>query len=181
MLPFLRMAKVLLLPAGPKADLFEGASVRFRVWPNDLDLNLHMNNSRYFALMDLGRYDLVRRAGFWQEARKRGWNPVVAAQRIRFRRSLANFRTFELHTRLLGWDERTIFMQQEFRQGGEVCAQATVRAVFIGRGGRRIMPAELMTAIRWHASSPPLPPHVQAWADAEDAGRPSRANDPSLP
>lgn len=174
MLPFLRMAKVLLLPTGPKADFFAGASVHFRVWPNDLDLNLHMNNSRYLALMDLGRYDLVRRSGFWGIARKNDWNPVVAAQRIRFRRSLQPFSRFELHTRLLGWDERTVFMQQEFRQAGNVCAQGTVRAAFLTRKGERILPRQMMAAMGWTDASPALPAEVQAWADSEDAGKAQR-------
>ncbi|HEV2566447.1 MAG TPA: hypothetical protein VGU19_15340 [Microvirga sp.] len=35
----------------------------FRVWPHDLDTSLHMNNGRYWTLMDLGRTDMMIRSG----------------------------------------------------------------------------------------------------------------------
>lgn len=33
---------------------------RLRVWPNDLDVFLHVNNGVYFSLCDLARVDLMR-------------------------------------------------------------------------------------------------------------------------
>jgi acyl-CoA thioesterase FadM len=49
------------LRRGP-LDLLGESVVRFRVWPGDLDFNLHMNNGRYLTLMGLGRLDLMARA-----------------------------------------------------------------------------------------------------------------------
>ena len=34
-----------------------------RVWLNDIDINLHMNNGRYMTVCDLNRVDLFIRTG----------------------------------------------------------------------------------------------------------------------
>ena len=62
-----------------------------RVWPTDLDNNLHMNNGRYLTLMDLGRFDLVARAGFIPSILKKHWFPVLGAARISYYRPLKPF------------------------------------------------------------------------------------------
>ena len=60
-----RLLKTLLLYLlrPTRRGILEESVVRFRVWPNDLDTNLHMNNGRYLTLMDLGRLDLLLRNG----------------------------------------------------------------------------------------------------------------------
>ncbi|HUR62369.1 MAG TPA: acyl-CoA thioesterase [Candidatus Thermoplasmatota archaeon] len=156
MLPFLRLAKVLLRPAPKGAtDALAGASVRFRTWPNDLDLNRHMNNSRYLALMDLGRYDLTRKVGLLQACRRNKWFPVVGKVDIRFRRSLGPFRSFTLHTRVLGWDEKRFWLEQRFLRGDAVVAEATVRAVFLSKQGT-VPTATVLAAIGETRPSPDL-------------------------
>lgn len=42
---------------------FEVSRLPFRAWAHDLDTSLHMNNGRYWTLMDLGRTDLMLRMG----------------------------------------------------------------------------------------------------------------------
>ena len=59
----------------------------FRVWPHDLDTSLHMNNGRYWTIMDLGRADLMIRSGLWRAVLREKWTPVVSAAKIRFRRA----------------------------------------------------------------------------------------------
>lgn len=46
-----------LLGAGRRLplDLLDASVVGFRVWPTDLDINLHMTNARYLSVMDAGR------------------------------------------------------------------------------------------------------------------------------
>jgi acyl-CoA thioesterase FadM len=38
-------------------------SLRLRVLPNDIDINLHMNNGRYLTICDLTRVDMFIRTG----------------------------------------------------------------------------------------------------------------------
>ena len=57
-----------------------GMSVlHLRVWPNDLDLSMHMNNGRYLTLMDLGRIDLMLGMGLAGASFKAGWTPILSA------------------------------------------------------------------------------------------------------
>ena len=47
----------------PRLGYFDESVLRMRVWLSDIDVNIHMNNARYLAVMDLGRFDLFLRTG----------------------------------------------------------------------------------------------------------------------
>ncbi len=152
---------------GARLQPLDESVVKFRVFPNDLDTNLHMNNGRYLTLMDLGRLDLLFRLGVVKEVRRRRWNPVVASLAIRYRRSLEPWQTYELRTRLLGWDERWFFMEQSFTRGGEVMARAIVKALFVGPEGR-VPPQALVDATGYEVEPPEIPKAIRRWEEAED-------------
>ena len=60
-----------------------------RVWPNDLDLNFHLNNGRFLSLMDLGRTRLSIRSGLYKKSRIEGWGlGVVGGSNITYLKSL---------------------------------------------------------------------------------------------
>ena len=59
--------------------MFDESRLTFRVLPNDLDLNLHMNNGRYLTFMDLGRVHLLAQNGLLAHIRRACWMPVLAA------------------------------------------------------------------------------------------------------
>jgi hypothetical protein len=66
---------------------------------------MHLNNGRYWTLMDHGRADLMIRFGLWRTVGKNQWLPVVSAGKIRFRRELRLFQPFTLKTRIVAWTE----------------------------------------------------------------------------
>jgi len=103
----------------------------FRVLPNDLDALLHVNNGVYLTLMDLGRTDLLLRSDAFHQVRKQGWYPVLAAETIRFKRSLTLFQKFTIRTSVVGWDDRSIYLEQLFISKGELVAKAVVDARFL--------------------------------------------------
>jgi len=72
----------------PRLAPTDVSRVPFRVLPNDLDLQKHMNNGVYLSIMDLGRMDLMVRSGVWRELSARGYYPVVVSSTITYRRSL---------------------------------------------------------------------------------------------
>jgi acyl-CoA thioesterase FadM len=130
---------------------------RFIVWPNDLDLNMHMNNGRYLTVMDLGRFDLTFRTGLGSLMFKRRWRPIVGSAKIRFRRSLDPFQRYEIHTRLLAWDEKWFYMEQQFVRAGAVHAEALVKAIFKGPEGT-VSPGEMAALLGVSSESPnPVP------------------------
>jgi acyl-CoA thioesterase FadM len=94
-----------------------------------LRLLRHVNNGIYFSMMDLARVDLMIRAGYAGKVKQQGWYPVVVAETIQFRRSLNLFQRFEIETRVLGWDDKAIVLEQQFIRGGESVAHALVRGI----------------------------------------------------
>jgi acyl-CoA thioesterase FadM len=152
----------------PRLGPLDESVVPLRVLPNDLDTNLHLNNGRYLTLMDLGRVDLLIRLGVVREMRRRRWGGVVASLTVRFRRPLNLFQRFDLRTRLLCWDERWFYMEHRFTRGEDTLAVAVVRARFMAADGRRLPPAEVVAATEHAMDSPPMPPGVREWVEAEE-------------
>lgn len=146
---------------------FTGESVLgFRVMPTDLDLNLHMNNSRYLAHMDLGRLDIILRTGLWRLVRSKRLQPVLAGCLVRFRRPLAPFQHFLLRSRLLGWDERWFYIQHLIEADGTLACYALMRAGFVRRG-RLMTPARMAQAVGYEGPALQPPAWVERWAECE--------------
>ena len=148
----------------------------FRVWPHDLDTSLHMNNGRYWTIMDLGRADLMIRSGLWRAVLREKWTPVVSAAKIRFRRELKPFRAFRLETRIVAWGDTWLVMEHRIvttgRDGSDILsAIVLVRAGLYDRKAKRFVPVERMFTAAGIAPAPaPVPaPEVEAFIAAEEA------------
>jgi acyl-CoA thioesterase FadM len=147
----------------------------FRVWPHDLDTSLHMNNGRYWTLMDLGRTDLMLRMGLWRAVLRHGWTPVVTAGTIRFRRELRLWRALTLRTRILCWSEDWAVIEHRIvsrRDNGEEVtnAVALVRVGLYDRKVRGFVPIQrMMTEMGVTAESPPASDDVVAFLASEEA------------
>ncbi|WP_282608106.1 thioesterase family protein [Pelagibius sp. Alg239-R121] len=150
-----------------KVGFLDESVVSFRVLPNDLDFNLHMNNGRYLTIMDLGRFDLMQRSGLTGIAIKNRWMPVVASQVINYRRSLAPFQLYSLHSRILGWDERFVYFLQQFRSDGKLAASALVKAGIVANG-KSLTIEEMLPLVGYMGPKPLLSPEVTAWRGTEE-------------
>ncbi|MDR7302666.1 thioesterase family protein [Haloactinomyces albus] len=138
----------------------------FRVLPTDLDLLGHMNNGVYFSVFDLARVDLMTRSGLLGKLRERGWYPVVTAETASFRRSLKPFRRFDVHTRIVGWDERHLYLEHRVVTGGKLATTAMIQARFLSRTGERIAPERLIDLLDDSPARPELPDWVADWSAA---------------
>lgn len=128
-----------------RLDLWDVAITPFRVLPTDLDVLRHMNNGVYLSLLDIARLDLMMRSGMWDRLKSRGWYPVVVSETISFRRSLELWQRFEVETRMLGFDERALYLEQRFVVSGEVYARAYIKARILKRGG--IVPMDELKSV----------------------------------
>ena len=142
-------------PLGP-------ARKRFLVLPMDLDVLGHVNNGVYLSMLDVARVDLLMRSGSFARLRRHGYVAVVAAETIRFRRSLKLFQLFEVETRVLGWDEKAFVLQHRFLRGEALVAEAIIRSRFLKRG-KTIGTAEVLEALGSTGPSPELPAWIDAW------------------
>ena len=140
-----------------------------RVWLDELDINVHMNNAKYLAVMDLGRTDWIVRSGGWRLMIHEKMSPVVGGAMVRYRRSLHLFQPYLLKTRLLGWDERWLYIEQimECRDGGPACL-AVQRTTFT-RAGKLVPPAELAAKLGQDPTSMPAPDWTRGWGESEAA------------
>ena len=137
-----------------------------RVLPNDLDLNMHLNNGRYLTIMDLGRIDLIVRAGLLPSLIRNRWLPVIGGTLIRYRFSLRPFERFDLTTRIVGWDEKWFQIEQKFEARNGTAAVALSKAV-IRQGARTVSPAEVLHSIGIDRRVPPCSEAVRQWLAAE--------------
>ena len=119
----------------PRLSVWDTASLPLRALPTDIDFAMIVNNGMYFSLMDLGRFDLLARSGFWDLMRRRRWTPVVQSEQIAFRKSIRLWQQFSIETRIMGVDEKCIWIEQRFVRDGEVYARAYLATRFVDAGG----------------------------------------------
>ncbi len=147
---------------GRRSDMLETSSIQMRVWPNDLDINLHVNNGRYLTLMDLGRLDMMIRSRTLGIIFKNKWYPVLGSATVRFKRSLKLFEKFTLKTRILGWDEKWVYMEHRIETPEHLAVIAIVKALFRTKG-RSIPSQELAEAFGHTGPSPVLGGFIKDW------------------
>ena len=167
MLLLLRTFRVILFALfSRRRDLFAESRLRLRVWPNDCDLNLHLNDGRYVSLAGLGRVDLLARTGLLRGGRKRGWFPVVGSATIRYKQSLLPFERFTLRTHVMAWDGKWFYIEHLFERGdGRIGARLIVRTLLRTKAGP-VPTADVLEALgNAGVVSPPLPPEIAHWIE----------------
>jgi acyl-CoA thioesterase FadM len=126
-----------------------------------------MNNGIYLTLLDLARFDLLKRARTWQKLKSHKVHPVVVQESITFRKSLTPWLKFQIETKILGWDEQAFFVGQRFVVNGEIYAEAVVKLRFLRSPRGTPTPAEINElAGGWDAPVPVLPDWVVQWDKA---------------
>jgi acyl-CoA thioesterase FadM len=134
--------------------------LKLRVWPNDVDFNLHLNNARYLSVMDYGRIHLLARVGLLTPSLKARWAPVVGAVWMTYRRSLQLLARYQLATRLVCWDDRWFYMEQTFTGGEGLAAVGWVKGALVDKAGI-VLPQKIMDLVEPGILSPPLPEAIQ--------------------
>jgi len=137
-----------------------------RVWPNDVDVNGHMNNGRYLTITDLAVFEYFSRAGFVGVAIRNGWRPMLGGAMISFRHGLRPFGKYVLRMTMTCWDERWSYMRFEFLQDGKVMAMGHAKGAIVGRKGI-ISTAETRAALGADLTSPDFPQAISAWIEAD--------------
>lgn len=167
---WLRLALLLLADTvwRPRLNVLDTSRLPMRVLPSDLDLIGHMTNARFFSVLDLGRLDLLFRSGLLGLVLRERWAPVVAGCDVRFRRALRPFERFWVESRLAGWDERWLYMEQTIHSRRGIAASAMVRGSIVAHG-ETLAPAAVLARAGYTGQTPALPPRFAAWREAEPA------------
>jgi acyl-CoA thioesterase FadM len=144
-------------------DFLDKCRTNFRVMPTDLDLLMHMNNGKYCSLMDLARVDLMMRSGVAKIMKNNDYYPVLAAETIRFKKSLRLFKSFYIQTNIIAWDEKYFYLEQIFYRHDEIYAHAIVKARMLHKKGDKVSPADCLKAAGKDVPSPAFPDYLQSW------------------
>jgi acyl-CoA thioesterase FadM len=168
---FLRLLRVIIHAFfRPQMDIMDTSVVSFTVWPHDLDINIHMTNSRYLSLMDLGRTDIFIRTGLATKSYKRKWLPVLGASTIRWRKALNLFDKIQLETRALGWEDKWFYFEQRFVCKGITHAVAIMKVALVGKRGT-VPCQQVVDLVEPGRKSPRLPHSVKIWVELEEEMR----------
>ena len=120
-----------------------------RVRLHEIDANRHMNQAVYAQVCELGRVDWFVRSGSWQAFTAQGVHPVVAEQRLVYRRELAPFARYDIDTRAVAVSGRLLELQSLLVVGDRVHTQCDVRSSFL------VWSSALRAQQRGRRSSPP--------------------------
>ncbi|QTL34166.1 thioesterase family protein [Pseudoalteromonas viridis] len=142
--------------------LLDVIDINFRALPSDCDINLHLTNSRYLAMMDLARTWMTERVGLFSAIMKRRWFPIVNATAITYIRDIKPLQEFTVSTRLVGWDHKYFYIEQKFHSERGLHAIAYVRGVFRSRQGV-ISVEEMLEVAGFKGEAPVLPEEIVHW------------------
>ena len=112
------------------------STLELRVLPNDLDLNLHMNNGRFLTICDLNRVDLFLRTGLAALMVREKWAPIITRHTMDYRKPLSPFQKYTVTMTIHRWDEKFFYATHQFSSRGKVVAEGESHAVIRGPGGR---------------------------------------------
>ncbi|XP_048512274.1 protein THEM6 [Athalia rosae] len=178
---FLRMCLTVLLARFCKKQvhILDETSVYGVCLTTDVDTLLyHMNNARYLRELDFARVDFYERTSLYREIRSQGSGVVQGAATIRYRRFLRPFSVYKITSKIIYWDEKTIFMEHRFvtpadgfvraiaicRQRVLDCSAEAVMGVLLDRGGKSNggLEAGIPPTSTPHAR-PEIPQEVALW------------------
>jgi acyl-CoA thioesterase FadM len=142
--------------------ILEEDRLRLRVLPNDIDLNLHLNNARYLNIMDYARTHLLARTRLLEHIIHSRWMPLVGAVWITYRRPLPLFSRFQLTSRLVCWDDRWFYIEQTFTGSKGLAAMGWVKGILRDAKGS-VDPQQVIASVAPGVVSPPMPNAIATW------------------
>jgi acyl-CoA thioesterase FadM len=162
-----------VLGRGRPEDPFAPVRVRSVALPNDLDLNLHVNNGRLMTFIDFGRLAWLYRIGALQICYRHRRIPVVGDVSARYLKPLRAFERFTIETRILGWSARWAYFEHRLiRADGQVAVIVADRGLFWRRGHGAMSAAQVIAELPYeNQPSPELPHWVALWARSLELSR----------
>jgi acyl-CoA thioesterase FadM len=99
------------------------STTSFTALPHDCDLNIHLNAGRYLCFMDVASMDLIGRTRLLRPLLKRKWRPIMGGCTVRYRREIRPFERFRVRSRVIGWDEKWIYLEHVVETRSASCAR----------------------------------------------------------
>lgn len=98
-----------------KAKVMDETSIYGLCILQDADLVMkHMNNARYLRELDFARMHYLDRTGMLSLLTKMGATVVLGASSTRYRRPIPLFMPYKVTTKLIYWDEKSLYFEHKF-------------------------------------------------------------------
>jgi acyl-CoA thioesterase FadM len=115
----------------PNFNPLEPVINHFRVWPHDIDVNIHLTAARYFSFGDFGRMSWLLKNGFLPAFFKQGFQGVLNAQELTYIREFKPFSRVRLEVELKCWDEKYGYFEQRFYHHNDLYAVGHARMAIL--------------------------------------------------
>ena len=152
--------------SSPKLGLTETHVSHHRIWPWDIDPWMELNNGRTLTVYDLGRIVLFNRIGLREANRKEGLGLTIAGSSVRYRKRVLMWDMVEMRSRISGWDDRFLYIEQSMWRDGECTSHGLFRTAVL-KNRKMHPPSEAAKLFGAGPEGPPLPDWIKAWAEAE--------------
>jgi acyl-CoA thioesterase FadM len=150
-----------------KVSLESELELKMRVYPTDLDLFRHVNNGRYLTLMDLGRFHLMLKSGAMYKIVTEGYKPTILNAFLKYKKELKLFQKFTLKTKIIFWDEKSIYLRQFFVRNNQIYAEAVVKAILV-KDRRKTPPADFMKELGLEIKRPERPAYIDQFINLSE-------------
>uniref|UniRef100_A0A023GBZ8 Protein THEM6 n=1 Tax=Amblyomma triste TaxID=251400 RepID=A0A023GBZ8_AMBTT len=137
-----------------KRPLLEPDVTTGRCSLSDLDHMFHMNNAKYLRAFEFGRAAFGLKNRLWHKAKKLNAHLLISAQVIRYRRPVTVFQAFEIRSKIVYWDGRDIYIEQELITINDSFVRATCVVKMTLVSGTL---DDLLTSLNVDPSSKPTP------------------------
>ncbi|KAH0535793.1 hypothetical protein KQX54_019262 [Cotesia glomerata] len=139
-----------------------------------------MNNSRYLRELDFARADFYERTSLYREICSQGKGVVQGAATIRYRRFLKPLSLFKIKSKIIYWDDKSIFMEHKFITPHDdfVRAIAVCRQRLLDCSAEAVMSTLLDRGVKQNGSveggvpqthvRPEMPLEVAKWLESND-------------
>ena len=125
------------------------------VLPNDLDINMHMNNGRYLTICDLSRVDMFLRTGLARAMLKQKWMPIITEHSMAYKKALKPFQRYRVTMQITGWDERNFDMWHQFIVNDRIVAEGHSKGLIYSKKDGVIPPDKVMETVALILDKPP--------------------------
>lgn len=154
----------------PTHGMMDTVSCRFRVLPQHIDFNMHINNAKYLEFLERARWDHSVKTGAFKHLLAKRFNFIVAGIDIGYIRELKLFQSFDIETTVHGWDEKYFYIEQRCVVDGRIHSYALVKAVYM-LNGKPASPEQVWQALPEAMPTNTLPEHMHLWKELANAKR----------
>ncbi|XP_053659054.1 protein THEM6-like [Anopheles marshallii] len=130
----------------------------------DVDIFIrHMNNARYLRELDFARFHFYGLTGIYGKIKAKRGGAVQGASSVRYRRTIPIFTAYKITTKLVWWDDKAIYLEQQF----VTLADGFVRAVAMSKQCiTNVDVLALMKEFPGAEQRPPMPEELKLWLDS---------------